>query len=421
MTRKKKSRLVVLLLLVAGVAFLVARALIDAPPPDDADLRVTYKPIPDEENAYTYFNSAAEALQFPDGFDARTQLADLLKPDGWDQALADKLVTANEGVFRILDQGLACPHCQLPEVTGYDALLPYLAPWRRIAMLGAVRAQWLLRGGRDEEAFEQAILIVRFGHRVQNGRGCLVAYLVGVAIEEIGLRQTRRMLADCTLDPNHLGAYVPRLAGYGVSARGLADALKVEYVCACSMLEDLLEGKGSGAPHDAKTFRKTRFLFLKPNKTKRAVAGTIRILIANASRTYAEATIPDFSRVNKPWWTIKAMASGNAVGKMLYGELMPALERASLMKCRTNVSVAATQVSIALRCYQLEHGELPDSLDALVPKYFDAVPLDDYDGEPIRYSKQKKVIYSVGDDLVDSGGADQTSHDPKEPTFKIAF
>ena len=40
-----------------------------------------------------------------------------------------------------------------------------------------------------------------------------------------------------------------------------------------------------------------------------------------------------------------------------------------------NCSVAATRILIALNCYKLKHGELPDTLEELVPEYFDVVPL----------------------------------------------
>jgi len=39
-----------------------------------------------------------------------------------------------------------------------------------------------------------------------------------------------------------------------------------------------------------------------------------------------------------------------------------------------------------------------------VPQYLDAVPIDDYDGKPMRYNAAKKVVYSVGRDLKDGGG-----------------
>jgi hypothetical protein len=53
-------------------------------------------------------------------------------------------------------------------------------------------------------------------------------------------------------------------------------------------------------------------------------------------------------------------------------------------------------LKVALRLYQHETGKLPATLDELVPKYLPAVPLDPYDGNPIRYRiSTGEVIYGA--------------------------
>jgi len=64
----------------------------------------------------------------------------------------------------------------------------------------------------------------------------------------------------------------------------------------------------------------------------------------------------------------------------------------------------------------MKTGELPGTLDALVPDYIDKIPSDDFDGEPMRYSAEKKIIYSVGEDLNDDGGGEE-----KDIIFEIKF
>jgi len=61
-----------------------------------------------------------------------------------------------------------------------------------------------------------------------------------------------------------------------------------------------------------------------------------------------------------------------------------------------------TRTSLILRAWMLDHdGQLPESLDALVPDYLPALPVDPYDGQPLRYDKEK--LWSVGHDLKDGG------------------
>ena len=88
-------------------------------------------------------------------------------------------------------------------------------------------------------------------------------------------------------------------------------------------------------------------------------------------------------------------------------------------KCRENVGVSATRVILAMRRYQVDKRALPAKLDDLVPTYLDAVPLDDFDGRPLRYAPKKKVVYSVGPDLSDDGGR-ELSNDWAVP-FDIVY
>ncbi|MBN9689573.1 MAG: hypothetical protein J0M24_04985 [Verrucomicrobia bacterium] len=61
----------------------------------------------------------------------------------------------------------------------------------------------------------------------------------------------------------------------------------------------------------------------------------------------------------------------------------------------------------AVERYRLKNSSrLPERLEELVPEFLPAVPLDPFDGRPLRYevSGEGYVIYSVGSDLVDDRG-----------------
>lgn len=78
-----------------------------------------------------------------------------------------------------------------------------------------------------------------------------------------------------------------------------------------------------------------------------------------------------------------------------------------IMQLETDRQMAIA--AIALKRYQLRHGKLPPSLDALVPEFLSAVPLDYMDGKPLRYRLNPDgtfVLYSVGFDGQDHGGDD---------------
>jgi hypothetical protein len=70
-------------------------------------------------------------------------------------------------------------------------------------------------------------------------------------------------------------------------------------------------------------------------------------------------------------------------------------------------------VGIACERYRLKQGRWPESLAKLVPDYLPAVPLDPYDGKPLKMKSLDDgvVIYSVGEDGADKGGAQRLDND----------
>lgn len=68
--------------------------------------------------------------------------------------------------------------------------------------------------------------------------------------------------------------------------------------------------------------------------------------------------------------------------------------------------VRCTLTALAVERYRRQQGQWPSSLTALVPGQIDQVPLDPYDGQPLRYARlvDGVVVYSLGQDLTDNGG-----------------
>jgi hypothetical protein len=431
--KPKRKRTVILVL----VGLIVLLALIgcwrltqDDAPFDDSHLRIVYEAVPDEENALTYFLRATEKLVLPEDRDERLAYGQLLKDyeGAWKPELAATVVEANEGLWEDIERGLACAHCQFPECRFYDYKLPGCEGLRDVARVGALRARLLSDAGWPQEALDQAMSIVRFGCRLEEGRGPLIGYLVGASVKHIGLKEVRYVLAGSTMPAEQLLPYIEQLKGCGGSVEGLANALRIEYTMAANTVDDMIAGRFASKPISPADRVKMRRFTLKPNRTKRLFAADHEMLIASADRPYARATLPEIRRPkSETWWMVKAFTSGNGVGKIMYRLLMPAIPGVLRHKCVENCNAAATRILIALKCYKLEHGELPETLDALVPEYLEAVPLDDFDGKPMKYARDKRVVYAVGTDLTDNGGIaedgreDILPRDGYDLIYKIEF
>ncbi|HEY1173259.1 MAG TPA: hypothetical protein VGH19_17960 [Verrucomicrobiae bacterium] len=64
-------------------------------------------------------------------------------------------------------------------------------------------------------------------------------------------------------------------------------------------------------------------------------------------------------------------------------------------------------IACALEEYRLQHGEYPEKLDELMPKYLAKIPHDIIDGKPMRYRREAQdsfILYSVGWNRKDEGG-----------------
>ena len=79
-----------------------------------------------------------------------------------------------------------------------------------------------------------------------------------------------------------------------------------------------------------------------------------------------------------------------------------------------------TRVFLALRCYHLEHGRMPASLDDLAPEYLEEVPVDPFAEQPFVYEPQADppCILSVGPDQArDAPDAEEGDDIAVELTF----
>ena len=63
--------------------------------------------------------------------------------------------------------------------------------------------------------------------------------------------------------------------------------------------------------------------------------------------------------------------------------------------------------AIALKRYQLKHGNYPPDLNSLVPEFVPAVPFDPVDGQSLRYRPNADgtfLLYSIGENGKDDNG-----------------
>jgi hypothetical protein len=103
----------------------------------------------------------------------------------------------------------------------------------------------------------------------------------------------------------------------------------------------------------------------------------------------------------------EAAISRYASRQQLLRTSIPSLRRSIELHARAVGLIRAARAAIAAEQFRAAVGRFPTSLAELVPDYLDRVPLDPFDGAPLRIAQIASgiVIYTIGDDLLDDGGA----------------
>ncbi len=109
---------------------------------------------------------------------------------------------------------------------------------------------------------------------------------------------------------------------------------------------------------------------------------------------------------------------------ILSGLLLPALEKYASRDANHRAQVRTALVGVAVERFRLAHeGKTPVDLRSLVPEYLDHVPVDPYDGRPLRYKPIKNgyLVYSIGPDAKDDGGIEPPAGAKPKALWDVTF
>lgn len=412
---KKKIALWVLLIPVGVIFLLVGYLLLinagDVAPPDTSGLEIERAAVSNENNAYIYFTNAAAQLYWPTNWVPPSEIVD-------DPELLASVVNSNGVVFSIVKDGNACDVFQPPVGTNLSYGYPYMQPLLTLGKTLGLKCTYELHTDQLDEAIETALSLTRYGWLMQEGGCVVIEYLVGVAIQGIGLARCEEIIRAENVSARQLLALSFKLAPYTSSRRGLKLAFKGEYRLAVMATEELMAGKG--AIEYFLCTQRHRILSLhqrhliQRNRTLRLIASFYRRMIANTDLAYNEMDRSDFGdQKRSPLHFLGLFLRPNPIGRILYRLLTPATQAILGKRCEVETEVSCIRVVAACLAYERDNGQLPDSLADLVPAYIDSVPRDPWNGKALQYLPDKAIVYAVGNDLIDSGGSTVVS----DPTY----
>ena len=130
-----------------------------------------------------------------------------------------------------------------------------------------------------------------------------------------------------------------------------------------------------------------------------------------AGKPYGEA---------KPLWEQCATQARFHGGALMNTVFIPSAAAYGQASTRADATRQVARLGVAAYLYREKNGHFPEKLNDLAPDYILTLPTDPFDGKPMKWKRTDHgiVIYSVGPDMVDDGGA---PFDPTKQTGDITF
>jgi len=136
------------------------------------------------------------------------------------------------------------------------------------------------------------------------------------------------------------------------------------------------------------------------------------------------ARLPDPQRLHSMTNSDSLAAQAKAGHYILTGIYLPSLVKFVLRDANHRAQARTALVAVAVERFRLANdGKLPGQLSDLVPSYLDKIPVDPFDGRPVRYKRTSNgyVVYSVGPDETDDGGIEPPPGPKPKALWDVTF
>ncbi|MCP3902562.1 MAG: hypothetical protein GY715_02915 [Planctomycetes bacterium] len=323
------------------------------------------------------------------------------------------------GAIELLEEAAACPRAlrTIPSTSPmFNIMLPELAALRQLAEARAFSMRLAADDGDEAArlaAFEQTLAL----GRAPGSQAILIDRLVGMATVQFALAELRFELVEHPID-EATGRALLDAMDRQLPLPPVTVALEGEHCFALDMVQWGFSDDGHG---DGRIDMEKLAQFGKqtgaPPPPGPSIFGRARSLI-HAGRAETTQVIDEFyagiaelAEMTPADRRVAAFDPNTFVAQLGYRHWMakvflPAIGKVVDMDDVLDVQVLVTRTLIALEMYRHRHGEVPATLDALVPEFLPEVPADPLHGGPLVYRLAADApggfeLYSTGVDGVD--------------------
>jgi hypothetical protein len=384
------------------------------------ELDTWYAHVPDSQNAALIFTNAFSKPALADSSSTFTVIGDtnwvparghLIGNDG--KAELSAVLATNQTLLALLHSAAALTNSRYPIdlKQGFQLLLPYLAKVKGSVQLLTTQALFDASTGEIDKALED----LRAASGVADSLAdepLIISQLVRISSWAIICKRCELLLNGASLSGQQLNT-LQTLIQNGERSNAMVRALAGERASGLAAFMGSADrmyifGGSSSTPPGLKDQLRTSLFFGLLRSTgilQKDKAFYLDVMATNIAA--AEAPFPE--RL-----TLAQQASTAALSPpsklMIFSRIMlPALGKAMQRDGDHTARIRTAQTAIAIERYRRAHnGDLPADLDQLVPTYLPSLPCDPFDGKPLRFKRRDSgyVVYSIGSDLRDDGGAE---------------
>lgn len=376
-----------------------------------AELAVRNKLPMGMENAASFYQSAI-SMFVPPPADANIPFAGkktvtLVRGSGIPESMAEavaEFLAANEKCLALLHEAAGIENCRFDY--DYQKGMPPFSELRGCAQLLKLAAVNHAQKGDVAAAVSSIEDLLRMSDSLRD-EPRLISYFVQSAYAGLGVRSLERALSLTAFTDSQLRELDDALA-VTAGRIDLARALALERCAVIDCIRDpsLVEPSKIGSA-----------IFKLPGVQSQGIID----MLDHLGDCIQAAGLQGPQRQMR-FKEIEARLSGLSHLHLAAKIMAPPLARTSQLDARVHAHLDLGRTAGAIERYRLAKGKLPEQLPDLVPAYLEQVPVDPFDGQPIRYRRTEPgyVLWSIMEDGQDNGGKEREDVGRGEP-YDLCF
>lgn len=336
-------------------------------------------------------------------------------------SLQAKLQVA-QPALQTLRQALNFPHMRLTNwnvENPMDIVFPHFPKFREFARLLFAEGEWRKQKGDIDDAIESHMTALKLVRRISS-EPSFIGFLVQGDIYATTFSGLKQVLYNADASLQTYQALMNELQAWEID-RDFVRALQAGRVLSIATCE-WLQKKGSRRKlHDISTGPlEVNLAVWMEGRSNLIARNALRVLkyfealitVARKGAPYDWKTIKQMKErwereIDQPSWRVKLIRvelfwHENSIASYITPHPLFSFQDAASSHAMQRLA----QTAVALRLYRHGHGRYPETLQELVPKYLPRVPIDPFDGKPLRYKRLQRgfKVWSVGENMKDDGG-----------------